>query len=239
MNSQESRYTVWHFVGCGCTVLLLLGLIGAGVVFLLGRQMVEGMKAGVEDPEARAARSREVLGWEELPEGYLPGITVRVPFVMTMTMLGDRELPEGDPIEGGDLDGLFGTRGFLYFKVRAFGGQPEEVEENAELDFEFDPERRLADGEVEVGGAVVGWVARIGVADLAEGPARAISTDLSISCLSDPYVRRGIWFEKAPEALTGEGAAEPSGEEEAAALEGTPADPEAIREFLDHFELCG
>ena len=243
-HAQGSKYTVWHFVGCGCTALLILGLIVAGGVFWFGREMVQGLKAGIEDPEERVELSRQILGWDELPEGYRAGITVRVPFVMTMTTLGDRELPEGEMLDGGRVDAddmgeLFGTRGFLYFKIRTFGSEPEEIEENADLDFDFDPERRLGDGEVEAGGATVAWVARLGIADLADGRARTISTDLTIRCLADPYARRAIWFEKAPELLAAEGAGQVPPEGEQAALVGTPADPEAIGDFLDHFDLCG
>ena len=244
MNGQsESRYTVWHFIGCGCTVLVLLGLVLAGGVFWFGKQMADRMEAGIKDPEERAARTREVLGYDELPEGYHPGFTFSVPFFMDMVSLGDKEPPAGEDLEEVELEGDFGSafferRGFLFMKFRTFGAQEADEEFRTEMDLDFDPVRLVGEGTLEAGGAEVQYVARAGWSHAGDESLPAISTEMTVRCgagseVRDPYARKGLWLTEAPER-----AVSPDGEGAEASLEGTAGDPEAIRRFLDHFDLC-
>jgi len=237
MNGQsESKYTVWHFIGCGCTVLVLLGLIAVGGFIWFGKQMIDGVKAGFEDPEVRAARTQEILGYQELPEGYYPGFTMSVPFMMDMATLGDKELPAGEELsddrdERGFGGKLFDRSGFLFVKARAVGDRDaEDVHGDMNLDLHL--QRRIGEGTVEAGGGDVHYSSSFayGTSDGERVP--TISTDMEVECLADPtYVRKAVWFTPGPE--------DPGGEIDPAILAGTAADPEAIRAFLDHFELCG
>ena len=235
MNGQsQSKYTVWHFIGCGCTVLLLLGLIAVGGFFWFGKQMIDGLKAGFENPEVRAARTQEILGYEELPEGYHPGFTMSVPFMMDMATLGDKELPAGEELEshggGKDLGGrLFGRKGFLYFKARAMGGDAE-TDLKGDMNPDLQLQRHISEGTVEAGGAEVHYTTSFAYRTVDGERVPSISADLAIECLADPYVRKAIWFTPGPE--------DPGGEIDPATLAGTAADPDAIKDFLDHFDLC-
>ncbi len=238
----QSRYTVWHFIGCGCTVLLLLGLVAAGGVIYFGKQMADRLEAGIKDPEARAARTREVLGYDELPEGYHPGITLSVPFFMDMVSLGDKELPAGEEAEK-ELESdpgsiFFERRGFLFMKMRSFGSEEASDDLRTEMNMDFDLVRLVGEGTLEAGGAEVEYVARAGHGHGDGERFPAISTELSIRCgagaeVRDPYTRKALWFTEAPEQ-----AVSPEGEGAEEFLEGTAADPEAMRRFLDHFDLC-
>src|SRR3546814_12864575 len=62
------------YVGVGCVVLFVLAVLGIGGCFFAvtqwGRQVAEEIK----DPEARAAKARSLLGYDELPAGYYPEI---------------------------------------------------------------------------------------------------------------------------------------------------------------------
>lgn len=242
MNGQsESRYTVWHVIGCGCSVLLVLALIAAAAVIFFGKQMVDGVRAGIEDPEVRAARTREILGYDELPEGYHPGFSVSVPFVMDMASLGDREPPAGEEmgdegfeeeLEKGFGGAFFERRGFLFMKVRALGDEPPEGEFQGELDLDIQIQRRIDEGTLEAGGAEVDYTAHLGYG-LRDGERMpTLSTELDIRCLSAPYMRKAVWFTPGPEEEV------PVGELDPEVLRGTAADPEAIKAFLDHFDLC-
>lgn len=226
MNGTESKYTVWHYVGCGCAVLFVLGVLGIGGCFWMMTNWGRQMKAELEDPEARAAKARALLGYDELPEGYHPGISFSIPFVMDVVMLGDRELPaEGDLRGLQDEDDFFEERGFLYFKMRDFGQGQEEMEED--LDHDFRPERVVAEGGLEAGGATVAYLAEVGTAHVGAGAIRAVTAELDIEC-GDSFFRRALWFTPVP-------GAEPGQEESFA---GTPGDEAALRAFLDHFRLC-
>lgn len=241
--SRESRYTVWHFIGCGCTVLVLLALLLAGGAIFFGKQMVDGIKAGIQDPEVRDARARKILGYEELPEGYHPGISVSIPFVMEMAMLGDRELPGAEDLEEEEVEAevkrsLFGRRGFFFFKVRgaAEGESDEDLAREMNIDLKFEKARELARGEVEAGGAEVSFVAHLGTIHGDEEALPAIINEMVATCLADPYGRKVLWFEAVSEELSEKSApAEAIAPEDLAA---TPADPEAVKAFLDHFDLC-
>ncbi|MDY7091365.1 MAG: hypothetical protein SX243_00185 [Acidobacteriota bacterium] len=78
--------------GCGCLMLLVAALV-AGLAFW-GVQTAKQTIESLEDPAAQADRARDLLGAEELPEGYHAAIALEIPWVMRMTILSDGELPE-------------------------------------------------------------------------------------------------------------------------------------------------
>lgn len=226
-----SKYTVWHYVGCGCAVLLVLGVLGVGGCFVMVARWGRDVEREIKDPAARAAKARSILGYEELPEGYYPGIAVSIPFFMEMAMLGDRELPaEGDFERMGEEGDFFDERGFLYFKVREMGDAEQEVRD--ELNYDFDAEERVAEGEVEAGGATVRYRTDLGTAHLDGDEVPSVSAELDVEC-NDGFLRRAIWFTPVPAA---EGQVEAP---EATDYRGTPADEASLREFLDRFDFCG
>lgn len=233
-----SKYTVWHYVGCGCVALFVLALLGIGGCFFLLRDWGHQVERELKDPEARAAKARSLLGYEELPAGYHPGISFSMPFVMEVVMLGDRELPAGEDMERmrDDRD-LFEERGFIYFKMRSFGQAQEEFRQD--MSFQFDAEETLAEGEVEAGGASVEYRAQRGTARTTRGSRASIAAELEIEC-GDSFTRRAVWFTPARAAEpVGEVAPETGVEAEVEDLTGTPADEAALRTFLDHFHFCG
>jgi hypothetical protein len=230
MNGTRSKYTVWHYVGCGCAVLFVLAVVGIGGCFAVATHWGRKVEREIKDPAAREAKARSLLGYDELPAGYYPGISFSVPFAMDMVILGDRELPAGEEMKHMHDEGdVFRERGFIYFRVRAFGTAEQRFREDT--DFDFDPERKLAEGEVGAGGATVSYVADLGTAHVSGGSMRSVSAELEIDC-GDGYRRHAVWFTPAP---GGETAEEPV----ALDLAGTPADEATLVEFLDHFRFCG
>lgn len=232
MNGSPSKYTVWHYVGCGCAVLLLLGILGVGGCFWVATNWGREVEREIKDPEARAARARSLLGYEELPVGYHPGISFSIPLFMDMVILGDRELPAGEDMERMRGEGdLFEERGFIYFKMRTFGMDRENVREEMDLEVDFDAEETVGEGEVEAGGTTVRYTAELGETILGTGRIPSISVELEIDC-RDGFFRGATWFEPIPGAAPGQE------EIPAASLAGTPADEAALRAFLDHFDFC-
>lgn len=227
----KSKYTVWHYVGCGCAVLLVLAIVGIGGCFVMVTRWGRDVEKEIKDPAAREAKARSILGYQELPEGYHPGISLSVPLVMDVVMLGDRELPAGDDMERlGDEGDLFEERGFLYFKVRSFGDMGTEMRED--VGYEFDADERVAEGELEAGGAAVRYRSDLGTAHLDGNSFESVSAELEIEC-GDGFLRHAVWFTPAPAAEAGDAAAA-----EPLDVTGTPADEAALREFLDHFRFC-
>lgn len=251
-----SKYTVWHYVGCGCAVLAALAALGVGGMIWFGYRTAQNFT----DPAVREAKVQEMLGYDELPEGYHPGFALSIPFVMDMAMIGDRPLPSGDGMQGFEDEDLFEDRGFMFFAMRRFGG-PEDV--RGETDYDFDADRTIGEGEVEAGGATVRYTAKVGTMETGGEAIRSIASEMEIDCGDGKY-RFAVWFERAelaaeegaeaeaaPEgeatpAETAEAEAEPvpdtdpiPGSEPVEDFTGTPADEDALRAFLDHFQLCG
>ena len=233
MNGSPSKYTVWHYVGCGCAILLVLGILGVGGCFWALTNWGRQVESELKDPEARAARARSLLGYEDLPEGYYPGISFSVPLVMDVVILGDRELPAGEDMERMHGEGdPFEERGFIFFKMRAFGMDRDNVREDMDLEVDFEAEEVAAEGEVEAGGATVRYTAELGETIIGTGRTPSVSVELEIDC-GDGFFREATWFEPIPGAEPGQ---EEIPEE---SVTGTPADEAALREFLDHFRFCG
>ena len=206
----------------------------------------------LRDPAARDARSREVLGYRELPAGYHPMGGFKIPFVMEMAMLSDRDPAPGESVDG--AQDAFRRRGFVFMRSRAGGKERRELDEYfsgerpttdffSQTDLHFQVEERLGRGSVTVGETPVDYVAERVRMDLEGEQRQEILAQLRIRCPDDERLRVALWFEAEPEPEAGGGAPSEQGAgsdsgPEGEALAGTPADPEAIRAFLSHFELC-
>lgn len=90
--NSSSKTCMVLATGCGCLMLLVATLV-AGVAFW-GVQTAKQAIENLEDPTAQAERARELLGAEELPEGYHTAIALEIPWVMRMAILSDGEPPE-------------------------------------------------------------------------------------------------------------------------------------------------
>lgn len=230
-SEQETKR--FSSLGCGCGSVMVVVLVGLMVVawmtYIQGRRFEETMA----DPEARAAKSREILGYEDLPDGYYAMGGFSTPFGTEMAMLSDRNPPAGEAVEGaGDA---FGERGFVFMKSRAdaerrreldelFAGERAESDFFAQTDLTFSAEERLGRGSIEVPPAEVAWIAERGAMTLGGVTRDELLARLLIRCPDEGRrLRVGLWFEPVPE-----------GEDRA----GTPADPVAIGELLGHFDLC-
>lgn len=248
------KYSVWHYVGCGCAVLAALGLLAIGSCFYFGWRTANDMQKTMSDPVAREAKLRELLGYDELPEGYHPGFALSVPFVMDMAAVGDRELGDGERMSI-ETEDVFEERGFMFFRMRQFVS-PDELQ--GDTDFDFDADERISVGEIQAAGARVEYTAQRGTRYAGDQPIPSVAAELRFDC-DDRYHRFGVWFEhigeddeaeeaepEAPETAEDGTAVEPEVVEPAAPIEdepepdytGTPADEEALRDFLNHFDVC-
>jgi hypothetical protein len=190
------------------------------------------------DPDARADRSRAILGYRSLPEGYHPLGGFSIPFIQQMAMLSDREPEPGETITG-PAD-AFGRRGFVYLEAISTGDRARELEAYFEgeaeaseffgdIDGRFQASDELSRGSVRAGGAEVRYLAERGRMAIGDDAFPAVLARLLMTCADSSRLRVGMWFEPAPSTAGG------TAEE---AVPGTPADPAAIRRFLDHFRLC-
>jgi len=134
----------WVYIGLGCLVAVILAVGSCVGIVWFGAKKMEQMVEELEDPEKRAERVAEVLGMDEVPEGYYPAMAFSVPFVMEMAILSDQPVTEhaaegqGADVEataggetddagpGGTFDG-FDQRGFVYINTKTFGNDLDKI----------------------------------------------------------------------------------------------------------------
>jgi hypothetical protein len=232
---SEGRAASWSPLGCGCGAAMAVVLTVVVGLAWFGYSRSERFERELADPEARADRSRAILGYRTLPEGYHPLGGFSIPFIQKMAMLSDREPAPGVKITG-PAD-AFGRRGFVYLNAMGsekrsreldayFDGEAEESEFFADIDQRFSAVGELARGTVRAGGAEVRYVAERGRMEIGDDAFPAVLARLLMTCSDSSRLRVGTWFEPAPPT------------DDAEALAGTPADSAALRRFLDHFRLC-
>lgn len=169
-------------LGCGCAVVIVFFLAAVLTVTWSTYRAGRDFERLTRDPEAAAARAREVVGFGELPEGYRAFGALSVPFLLDVAFFmapleegGGGEVAAG--VEIGEAapgeEELRVDRGFLYVRLRDWMGRGEELRrellaeaaDDAPLTQEgldFDPTEVVGRGELESGEAKVAWLARRG-----------------------------------------------------------------------------
>ncbi|ANM31498.1 hypothetical protein ABI59_20905 [Acidobacteria bacterium Mor1] len=253
----------WLAMGCGCFVLvavLAVGACGFGMV-----SMVRDLEGTMTDPVKRADATRNLMGYESLPDGYEPAFALEFPFIGDVAMLADVPFEEDATVDP--------TRLFVFFRPGLVSRQDDDIK--AIIEGRSDPSRLLeafdvkvrsretiAEGDFELQDTTVRYVAQRGEARHQGGSSDGIYSLIFAECGGKPAM--ALWLE--PEVSAGalaEGAAEAVAAEAAEAVggavagegassapggsadggkpdyRGTPADENAIRDFLAHFRLCG
>jgi len=231
--AERGKISPWVWVGCGCVggVLAIVAVV-VGVVFVVGLGL-RGMAETMKDPAAREARVEEILGTEELPEGYNPVIGFNIPLVGEVVVLAANQ-----PDDSGQLES-FGDRGFAYVKLTGVLGRRkrQELKDFVEgrgnppditiqSEFRIDSDEVLKRGKMDLEGGTLAYAVHRGKLESKDAP--GLANMMVLDC-PDGTGGFGIWFGRDPSA-------EGTGGD--AALAGTPADESAVREFLGHFDLC-
>ena len=237
MAARRQGTPLWVTIGCGCLFLIAL-VVGAFLVAgYFGVSAFKGYIEDMKDPASRNARAGEMLGISEFPEGYTAQLFVRVPWVFDMVILSD-----GDPAavtdDNLDLDAdSFGEHVFFFLTLRKGKMGEEEVEkmlrgdpiaEGVRVDFGLraDSAEELARGSFETPPQRLSYVSHRGEVEFENRPLSGIYTRVLVDCAEDELSRLGIWFQRRGE------------DDEALPVAGSPADENALRSFLGHFNLC-
>jgi hypothetical protein len=231
--AEKGRISPWLWIGCGCALAILaIVAVIAGVVFF-GIRSVKGLAESVKNPTARAERVTDILGTEQLPEGYHPVIGFGIPLVGDVVVLAGNE-----PDANGRLE-QFGDHGFAYVKLTGFLGRAKreelrkwvtgrgrEPDIRIQNQFHINADAVLKRGEMEIEGGTLLYTVYRGT--LEESSAAGLANAMVLDC-PDGSGGFGVWFARDPS----EG--QDRGDD---ALAGTPGDESEVREFLGHFDLC-
>ncbi len=242
-NPQPKKTSPWVYLGVGCGVAVLLGLIAiSGFTYLVYRKGKE-MTESFTDPKAREAKTREVLPYTELPAGYYAGGAMSIPFLMEFAVFTDREPTNGKGPDQGNFD----ERSFIFMNMRHLRDNREKMERYlrgeapapedsawSKSNVNFDAKKVIRRGQIEVGGQTVLYQASQGEITHKERRRRRVNVSQKKEGLvtmvlpecADDRLRFGIWIGPPPAGGDNHD------------YTGTPADPAALQEFLGHFRLC-
>lgn len=243
---KQSGIPPWVWIGCGC-----LGAIGLVVAVIVGAGVWGINKAvefgeAMEDPVKREEKALEVLGADELPEGYHAVIALEIPFLFEMAMLSDVPPDEnGQPGDGAQ-------RGFFFLNLLRLGddeagirdffdGKSEDLSAiGDDTNVDLDLEERVASGAIERDADTLKWVSHRGrvrnmAQDLPEDPGEGEAANKGLVTLflmdcGDERGRIGIWYGRDPNPEA------PPAELE---LAGTVGDSASIETFMAPIRPCG
>lgn len=227
-------------LGCGCGVLIGLALLTFAGMTWMSYKAGDEFRTALRNPQARAEKTREVLPYRDLPPGYHPWGSMSVPVLLQTAMLGSRE-PTAQDSEARDREPEIGERGFIYVNTRTpfFGsGDAQDALTRQKrgksstlktANIEIRTSEVLREGKVEAGGRELAYTVHRGTVTTGKTGRPALAAMLRVDCPQDDRLRMGLWFIPDPA---------PREKPEGAAFAGTPADPEAIREFAWHFRFC-
>lgn len=229
---------LWVTLGCGC--LLLIGLAFGAIVAAgwLGVSVFKDYVEDMKDPAARGARAAEILGAGELPEGYSAQMFFRIPWVIDMVILSDGE-PARVENDDYELDEASFGQHALFFLILHRGEMDEDevekmlrgepVAEGVHIDMGLETESKeeLSRGTLEIPPQTLRYVAHRGELELEDHrPIEGIFSRMFVDCPGDELSRLAIWIQR-------QGEDEPPLE-----TQGSPADEDELRRFMEHFNLC-
>jgi hypothetical protein len=235
VNGQPGKKTSpWVYIGIGCGVALLLVVLAVAGVTVLAVRKGKQIEAEMKDPVTRAAKVREVLGGD-IPPGYHPVVSISIPLLMEMAMLGDQPPDaKGGPSRQQE-------RGFLYVNTLATGSQQDELKRYFEgtiddpeslrrANIHLDAKETIRRGSLDLPGQQTLYLAQRGSLAMDKHRMEGITTLIFVDCPSDTRQRMGIWFgpDPAPDAPV-----------ESVDWAGSVADEASMSEFMGHFKLCG
>lgn len=239
MATEKKRISPWIYIGCGCLTLVALVILSFAGMAFFGIRKAQTYIETMSDPVAREAKARELLGTEQLPDGYYARMYLSLPWIMDMVVLSDQQAEMGLEEDIG-LDDL-GEKAFFYFEIRDFGkehenmrrylaGETDRLDMDLDLDFDFDSEETLARGSFDLDDEHLLYAVERGELDTRDGRHEGVNTMMMIDCPSSERLRLGMWFQAIPGP--DETTVEDPGSVEPAVSEA------AIRQFMSHFDLC-
>jgi hypothetical protein len=236
--SAQRKTSPWVYIGCGCGVLVLLGAIA---FFFVGKKIfgeARKISQGMSDPRVAEQRTREMLAYTALPDGYYPAGAFSIPLLMDMAILGDRPFEPGDHHGGLEFD----NHGFMFMMMKQGHLPADDAGRERMLNntngnrgswqqssgLRIESQESLGEGEIKAGGTQVRYRATRGQVQINNRSHQGITAMMLPEC-PDNHIRIAIWFGPDPSPGTSTSALDKTG---------TPADPQAITAFLNHFNLC-
>ncbi|UCF68499.1 MAG: hypothetical protein JSV80_04170 [Acidobacteriota bacterium] len=232
---MAGKTSPWVYVGIGCLALVLVSVTCVGVGLFGFMRWARNLEQTIKDPVTREQRVKELLGIDDIPDGYYAMLGMELPFIARVAMLSDRA-----PNEAGKISG-FGERGFIYVDfIRKLGqkeaalrdffeGRRDDPSVLEESGINIDVDELIDRGVVQQDEAELLYVSQRGNVTAHGHSGRGITTLVLVECGIDKRMRLAVWFGPDPN---------PDARAAELDLTGTPADARAIADFMGQFRLC-
>ncbi len=236
---MAKKSSPWMYVGVGCAVIVLLGIVGVVGVGLWLRQVGQEISEEMQDPVKRADKAKNLLGIESLPEGYHTGPSIPIPFLGDFILLSDTEWdPETEYANRP-------SRVFMFMNFRSLGNDKELDElfagESSSSDFwaRFDfggikltpgESKPFKHGNMAGNGYDIDFALMRSPVGLDGRNQTSLLSLLRVRCSPDDgRLRLAIWMMDDPA---------PDMPPEQADFSGTPGDETAIQGFMRPMQPC-
>jgi hypothetical protein len=248
-------------LGVGCSVIIVLGIIGIVIVGYYTTQMVQDMAANLENPTPAAQKA---LGTETMPEGFEPHMAFKIPFLMEMVVLKEVQPGETSPETSTTTNGLaiekdMPNNGIVYLNMIRFNdankaeafirgeGQGQEGADQSGADalreagINLNVDQKLGNGQFTVGGTTYHYVNLVGNFEMTPNPGqdgqqlnqvRGLGSLILAECPNDERFRMFYWFaQDGTIEAAADGVIDQTGT-------GKPGDPERMQQILTPFNVC-
>lgn len=235
---EKKKPSAWSYVGCGCSVLALLGVLGAVSGWLFLSDKFQEVADDMNDPAARTAKVKKTLGAAALPEGYHAVMTLSVPLAMDTAVLSTRRLDVPQGLQKGD------ERFFMYMHLKSspgtdlealrayLEGRSEDASVLARNNIHLRTRDIIGRGTLQLEGWRLLYLLHRGVMDTRSsgqknGP--GLNSLSLIECPGQSSIRIGLWM--SPDTSPGTSLDQLD-------VKGTPVDADALKAFMSHFNPC-
>ncbi|WP_224247437.1 hypothetical protein [Hyalangium gracile] len=234
---EKKKTSPWVYVGIGCGILLLLGVGGVVAAVLVGAKMFKGFQEEMTNPVTRTEKVKKTLGAPTLPEGYHAVMALSVPAVIDTAILSTRT-----PDAPAQADAK-PERVFIYLFVKAASmndteelrayleGRSDDASVLARNNIDIRTSEIIGRGAIPLEGRRVLYLSQRGELESDNGQSQGpgLNAITLIECPGESLLRMGLWITPDPS---------PETPIEQLDVKGTPADPEAVRAFMSHFNPC-
>jgi len=215
-------------------ILTLVGMLAFIAIGFFGLTTAVRMSSMRGDPAVRTGKSLEVLGLDKLPAGLHAMRVTSLPWVMDTVILSDRPPDESGMIHG------FNERGFIYVNFLRFGPDktllrdylegrtpdPKVLQDNG---ITVQVEEVLSRGRISRESGDLIYVGQRGVVGARGFETEGVHALVFFDCEDREGTHLAVWMgpRTAPGSTGGSGD-----------ISGTPADEQALSQFLEPFDIC-
>jgi hypothetical protein len=234
---QKKKTSPWVYVGCGCGLLVVVGVIAGVALYIFGSRQLEKFEADMANPVVRNEQAKKMLGAQTLPEGYSSEMVLSVPMVIDTAILTTQREDVPANLQQGEL------RNFLYMHLKPatlndveeltayLEGRSDDASVLERNNIHVQAKEIIGRGVLQLDGRRLLYLTQRGTlqSNQHESQGPGLNAIVLFDCPGQPTIRMGMWTAPDPAPQT------PLKQLD---TKGTPVDVDAVRAFMSHFNPC-